>query len=77
MSYVTSALIATGYAEEASKLLEQTIDDFRRHGIYEDVDRGHPATSQGVLNYTASATNVLRASRMVLAALQRRHSTAG
>ena len=34
-------------------------------GIYEDVDYGRPATSHGVLNYTASATNALWAGKLL------------
>ena len=71
LGYVASALVATGHADAAARLLRQTIADFKEHGIYEDVDRGHPTSSVGVLNYTASAANVLWASRMVLAALDR------
>ena len=34
-------------------------------GIFEDVDYGRPATSHGVLNYTASATNALWAAKLL------------
>ena len=37
----------------------------KAHGIYEDVDYGTPYTSRGVLNYTASATNVLWAAKLL------------
>jgi hypothetical protein len=59
--YITTALVATGHTDFARQLLGECIDDFKTHGIYEDVDYGTPATSRGVLNYTASATNVLKA----------------
>ena len=60
---VTSALLATGHAEFAEQLLSEAVADFMANGIYEDVDYGFPAHSKGVLNYTASATNVLWAAK--------------
>ena len=63
LSYVTSALLATGHAEFAEQLLSEAVADFMANGIYEDVDYGFPAHSKGVLNYTASATNVLWAAK--------------
>ena len=59
MPYLTAALIRTGHSGFAQSLLQECIDDFKTNGIYEDVDYGLPAHSRGVLNYTASATNVL------------------
>lgn len=63
LPYVVRALLSTGRAEFARQLLRATIADFKTGGVYEDVDYGRPATSKGVLNYTASATNTLRAVR--------------
>jgi hypothetical protein len=65
--YVTRAMIATGHAGFAKQLLRECIDDFQQNGIYEDVDNGFPAHSKGVLNYTASATNVLLAAKLLKA----------
>ena len=68
--YVTTAMLQTGHEDFAQSLLADAIADFKAHGIYEDVDYGIPAGSpaapyHGVLNYTASATNVLQAVRML------------
>lgn len=65
LPYITSAMIRTGHADFAKELLAEAIDDFKTGGIYEDVDYGFPAHAKGVLNYTASATNVLLAARML------------
>jgi hypothetical protein len=67
LPYITSAMIATGHADFAMQLLRECVADFKQYGIYEDVDRGFPATSKGVLNYTASATNVLWAAKLLKA----------
>ena len=83
LSYVAPALVATGHAAVAEALLVECIDDFKRNGIYEDVaDRaggragegghgqgqeGREGQGHGVLNYTASATNVLWAAKFVRA----------
>ena len=61
LSYVVPALAATGHAAFAKELLLDAVADFKLFGVYEDVDRGLPAVSNGVLNYTASATNALLA----------------
>lgn len=68
MAYFVDAMLATGHANFANEVVGECIDDFKAHGIYEDVDYGSPATSRGVLNYTASATNVLRAAKKLDAA---------
>ena len=59
-------MLATGHADFAEEIVSECIADFKAHGIYEDVDYGSPATSHGVLNYTASATNVLWAANLLL-----------
>ena len=63
--YVTKALIQTGHASFAEKLLQTCVQDFKANGIYEDVDYGLPVKSRGVLNYTASVTNVLWAANLL------------
>ena len=63
LSYVTSAMLATGHADFAEAMLSEAIADFKAHGVYEDIDYGWPTQSKGVLNYTASATNVLWAAK--------------
>jgi hypothetical protein len=47
----------------ARAVVSACMADFEAGGIYEYVDYGHPARAMGVLNYTASATNVLWAAR--------------
>ena len=65
LSYIASAMLATGHADFLTTLLTEALADFKAHGIYEDVDYGRPATSHGVLNYTASATNALWAAKLL------------
>eukprot|EP00041_Stephanoeca_diplocostata_P023209 m.565514 g.565514 ORF g.565514 m.565514 type:complete len:555 (+) comp22245_c0_seq1:229-1893(+) len=67
LSYLTKAMIATNNTPFARQVLEACVADFKANGIYEDVDYGRPAVSKGVLNYTASATNVLYAVKELLA----------
>jgi hypothetical protein len=59
-------MLLTGYADFAEEVVSECIADFKARGIYEDVDYGSPATSRGVLNYTASATNVLWAANLLV-----------
>ena len=65
LSYIVPALAAEGHGAFATELLRDAVADFKAHGVYEDVDRGLPAVSNGVLNYTASATNALLAARVL------------
>ena len=71
LSYLTKAILATtaSHTSLSYKFLERTlgacVDDFKVHGIFEDVDYGRPSQSHGVLNYTASVTNVLWAARQL------------
>ena len=65
LSYVTAAMLSTGNADFVEGVLAECIADFKSGGIYEDVDYGIPAKSKGVLNYTASATNVLWAANLL------------
>eukprot|EP00656_Telonema_subtile_P029788 TRINITY_DN32869_c0_g1_i1.p1 TRINITY_DN32869_c0_g1~~TRINITY_DN32869_c0_g1_i1.p1 ORF type:complete len:436 (-),score=61.60 TRINITY_DN32869_c0_g1_i1:175-1482(-) len=67
LTYMTAAMINTGNVGFAETLLEECISDFKQNGIYEDVDYGLPAVSKGVLNYTASAANVLQAAKLLQA----------
>ena len=66
LSYVTAALLNTNHADFAETLLAEAIEDFKLHGIYEDVDYDLPnGGTRGVLNYTASATNVLWGAKLL------------
>eukprot|EP00937_MAST-01D_sp_MAST-1D-sp2_P005053 g5053.t1 len=65
LHYVTAALASTGHAPFARQLVASAVDDFKAHGVFECVDRGTPVVSNGVLNYTASATSVLLAARQL------------
>ena len=65
LSYIASAMLATGHAGFLTTLLTEALADFKKHGIYEDVDYNRPATSHGVLNYTASATTALWAAKLL------------
>ena len=72
MPYLVVALSATGHADFARELVGACVADFKRYGVFEDVNHRQlkPSsidTSFGVLNYTASATNVLWAAKMLSA----------
>ena len=56
---------AAGFLAFAKSVVLAAVADFEANGVYEDVDYGCPATSTGVLNYTASATNALAALQAV------------
>ena len=58
-------MLATGHSTFLTEILTEAVSDFKSHGIYEDIDYGRPATSHGVLNYTASATNALWAAKLL------------
>ena len=63
LSYVTQAFLQTGHGAAAVTLLKECVSDFKQRGIYEDVNWALGA--RGVLNYTASATNVLWAAKLL------------
>ena len=65
LPYLATTMIGTGHIGFARALLAEAVDDFKAHGIYEDIDYGTPAMSHGVLNYTASATNALWAAKLL------------
>lgn len=65
LAYFAAALTSTGFGPFAELLVSAAVTDFKQNGIYEDVDYGRPATSRGVLNYTASVVNVLAAARLL------------
>ena len=75
LGYVTQALLATGHKAFATQLLAETTDDFKEHGIFEDV--GVAPMPHGVLNYTASATSAFGAAKLLLLKTDDRHAPAG
>jgi len=74
LAYVTRALLATGHKAFATQLLAETTDDFKEHGIFEDV--GVAPMPHGVLNYTASATSALWAAKLLRMKTEDRHAAA-
>ena len=38
LSYVASAMLATGHSTFLTEILTEAVSDFKSHGIYEDID---------------------------------------
>jgi hypothetical protein len=65
LPYLVAASLNTGHVEFARRVVHAAVHDFELNGIYECVD-SKETISNGVLNYTASASSVLWSVRAVV-----------